>query len=172
MEKATFAGGCFWCMEPPFVNQKGVHKVLPGYMGGDTDNPTYEDICTGTTGHAEVVQVEFDPKVVSYEQLLEIFWRNIDPTTIDKQFADEGSQYRTEIFYHSQEQKELAEKSKQDLIDSKKFGMVVTNISEASTFYVAEEYHQAYYLKQPTHYKMYRMGSGREDYLNKTWNKK
>lgn len=173
LEKATFGGGCFWCMEPPFDAQEGVFSTTAGYMGGHLKNPTYEEVCTGNTGHAEVIQVLFDPKKVSYEKLLDIFWRNIDPTTKNRQFADRGSQYRTVIFYHSPEQKKRAEKSKQELSESGKFDSpIVTEIVEASDFYPAEDYHQEYYRKNTMHYKMYRRGSGRESYLEETWGKK
>jgi methionine-S-sulfoxide reductase len=169
-EKATFAGGCFWCMTPPFRQLKGVHSVKAGYTGGHMVNPTYEDVCTGTTGHAESVEIVFDPKQISYDELLEVFWRNIDPTQENAQFADHGTQYRTAIFYHSPEQKRLAELSKDKLQKSGKFNKpIMTEITPAATFYVAEDYHQDYSLKNPTHYKMYRMGSGRADYLKKTW---
>jgi len=169
-EKATFAGGCFWCMTPPFRQLKGVQSVKAGYTGGHMVNPTYEDVCTGTTGHAESVQIVYDPKQITYDELLEVFWRNIDPTQQDGQFADHGSQYRTAIFYHTPEQKRLAELSKEKLQKSGKFKTpIVTEITPASTFYVAEDYHQDYSLKNPMHYKMYRMGSGRADYIKKTW---
>jgi methionine-S-sulfoxide reductase len=168
-QKATFAGGCFWCMEPPFKHLKGVISVMPGYTGGHVANPTYEEVSTGTTGHAESVEVTYDPSVISYQQLLDVFWRNIDPTTPDQQFADHGPQYRTAIFYHDAEQKRLAETSKQGLIKSGQFKEVVTEITAASPFYPAEDYHREYYKKNPARYKMYRMGSGRDGYLQKTW---
>ncbi|HEX9780444.1 MAG TPA: peptide-methionine (S)-S-oxide reductase MsrA [bacterium] len=168
--RATFAGGCFWCMEPAFSQLAGVRAVVVGYMGGTTPDPTYEDVCTGSTGHAEVAQVAYDPSRISYERLLEVFWRNIDPTTPGRQFADEGSQYRTAIFYHDDEQRRLAEASKAALETSGKFAdPVVTEIASASAFYPAEDYHQAYYRKHPTRYAFYKMGSGREDYLKRTW---
>jgi len=169
-ETATFAGGCFWCMTPPFRNTKGVEHVTAGYTGGHVPNPTYEEVCTGTTGHVEAVQVVYDPQQVTYEQLLEVFWRNVDPTQQDGQFADHGSQYRTVIFYHNDEQKRLAEASKQQLAKSGKFkDPIVTAIEPASTFYAAEAYHQSYDLKNPTHYKLYKMGSGRAGFIQKTW---
>lgn len=169
-EFATFAGGCFWCMEPPFEGKTGVTEVVAGYAGGTKPNPTYEDVCTGTTGHAEVVRVTFDPAVISYQKLLDIFWQNIDPTTENAQFADHGSQYRTAIFYHSDEQKRLAEKSKQALAQSGKFkDPLVTEIVPAGVFYRAEEYHQDYFKKQPFRYKGYSEGSGRAGFLKKTW---
>jgi peptide methionine sulfoxide reductase msrA/msrB len=170
LEKATFAGGCFWCMEPPFEQLKGVASVTAGYTGGTKANPTYEEVCTGTTGHAEAVQVEFDPKVISYEELLEVFWRNIDPTQVEGQFADHGSQYRTAIFYHSDEQRKKAEASKAQLEKTKKFPEpIVTEITAAGPFYRAEDYHQGYARKNAFRYGMYRQGSGRSGYLKKTW---
>ncbi len=159
---ATFAGGCFWCMEPPFEGQKGVLDVTAGYIGGTVANPTYEQVSSGQTGHAEAVQITFDPSQVSYQDLLEIFWRNIDPTTEDAQFADQGTQYRTAIFYHSDEQKKLAQASKDKLAASGKFkSPLVTEIVPATGFYRAEEYHQDYFKKQPFRYKNYSVGSGR-----------
>ena len=170
LEKATFGGGCFWCMEPPFEKLDGVKSVISGYTGGAVDNPTYKAISTGTTGHAEVVQVTFDSSKVSYEKLLSVFWRNIDPTTLNAQFADRGTQYRTAVFYHSAEQKELAEKSKKELGESGKFSdPIVTEISEAKKFYPAEDYHQDYYKKNPIRYKAYSFGSGRQGFLKKIW---
>lgn len=167
---ATFAGGCFWCMEPPFEGKKGVVEVVAGYIGGTVPNPTYEQVCTGETGHAEAVQVTFDPAQVTYQELLEIFWRNIDPTTEDAQFADQGTQYRTGIFYHSEEQKKWAQASKDKLAASGKFkSPLVTEIVPATVFYRAEEYHQDYFKKQPFRYKNYSVGSGRAGFLKKTW---
>ena len=167
---ATFAGGCFWCMEPPFEGQKGVLDVTAGYIGGTVANPTYEQVSSGQTGHAEAVQITFDPSQVSYQDLLEIFWRNIDPTTEDAQFADQGTQYRTAIFYHSDEQKKLAQSSKDKLAASGKFkSPLVTEIVPATVFYRAEEYHQDYFKKQPFRYKNYSVGSGRAGFLKKTW---
>ena len=167
---ATFAGGCFWCMEPPYDKLQGVLSTTSGYMGGKTKNPTYESISTGTTGHAEIVQVEYDPAKVSYEKLLEVFWRNIDPTQADGQFCDHGSQYRTAIFYHNDEQKRLAEASKAALDKNKPFkGEIVTQIVAASTFTRAEEYHQDFYKKNPVRYKVYRSGCGRDARLQALW---
>lgn len=169
-EKAYFAGGCFWCMEPPFEALEGVIEATSGYMGGSVKNPTYEEVTTGTTGHAEVVEILFDPKVVSYEELLEVFWRNIDPTALNYQFADVGSQYRTEIFTINPKQKQLAEESKNKLEKSGKFNKpIVTAISEAPIFYIAEEYHQDFYKKQAMRYEMYAQASGRKGYIKKTW---
>ena len=171
-EKATFAGGCFWCMESPFDNLSGVQDVISGYSGGQVKNPTYEQVSSGMTGHAEAVQITFDPKTVSYKELLDVFWQQIDPTTEDQQFADHGSQYRTAIFYHNDEQKRLAEESKANLNASGIFDApIVTEISAAGEFWPAEEYHQNFCVRQPNHYKMYREGSGRDRYLDKVWGK-
>jgi peptide-methionine (S)-S-oxide reductase len=167
---ATFAGGCFWCMEPPYDKLPGVISTTSGYMGGKTKNPTYESISTGTTGHAEVVQVEYDPTKVTYDRLLEVFWRNIDPTQVDGQFCDHGSQYRTAIFYHNDEQKRLAEASKIALEKNKPFkGNIVTQIVAAAPFTRAEEYHQDFYKKSPARYKLYRTGCGRDARLQALW---
>jgi methionine-S-sulfoxide reductase len=167
---ATLAGGCFWCMEPPFVNLPGVISVMPGYAGGHQKHPTYEEVSAGTTGHAEAVQIVYDPSKIRYEELLEVFWRNIDPTQDDGQFADHGSQYRTAIFYHDEEQRRLAEESKQKLAASGKFRKpIVTEIVPAGEFYAAEDYHRAYYKKNPLRYQMYKAGSGREGYIKRTW---
>ena len=169
-EKAYFAGGCFWCMEPPFEALEGVIEATSGYMGGTVENPTYEEVCTGETGHAEVVEVLFDPSVISYEELLEVFWRNIDPTALNYQFADVGSQYRTEIFTVNEEQNSLAQESKRALANSGKFTKeIVTAISPAPEFYIAEEYHQDFYKKQSMRYQMYAKASGRKGYLEETW---
>ncbi len=170
LEKATFAGGCFWCMESPFEGLKGVKSVTSGYTGGQVKKPTYEQVCTGRTGHAEAVQVVYDPKEIAYQELLDAFWHNIDPTTKDRQFADEGTQYRTAIFYYSDEQKRLAEESKKKLGGLNIFGApIVTQIAKATEFYPAEEYHQGYCRKKPKQYQMYRAGSGRDQYLNSVW---
>ena len=169
-DKAYFAGGCFWCMEPPFEDLDGVIEATSGYMGGTVENPTYEEVTTGTTGHAEVVEILYDPKIISYEELLEVFWRNIDPTALNYQFADVGTQYRTEIFTVGETQKKLAEKSKEDLKNSGKFDRpIVTAISNAPKFYIAEEYHQDFYKKQAMRYEMYAKASGRKGYIEKTW---
>ena len=145
-EKAYFAGGCFWCMEPPFEDLDGVIEATSGYMGGSVENPTYEEVTTGTTGHAEVVEILYDPEIVSYEELLEVFWRNIDPTALNYQFADVGTQYRTEIFTVGENQRKLAENSKVELENSGKFNKpIVTAITNAPKFYIAEEYHQDFY---------------------------
>lgn len=168
--KATFAGGCFWCMEEAFDPIPGVISTVSGYMGGKTSNPTYEQVSTGRTGHAEVVQVEYDPGRVSYEKLLETFWRNIDPTQRDGQFCDHGSQYRSAIFHHGDEQKRFAERSRAALANSKPFkGQVVTEIVPAGQFYPAEDYHQDYYRKNPVRYKFYKTGCGRAARLKELW---
>lgn len=169
-EKAYFAGGCFWCMEPPFEALEGVIEATSGYMGGTVENPTYEEVTTGETGHAEVVEILFDPEIISYEELLEVFWRNIDPTALNYQFADVGSQYRTEIFTVGDEQNELAEQSKIELENSGKFDKpIVTAISVAPEFYIAEDYHQDFYKKQSMRYQMYAKASGRKGFLEDTW---
>jgi methionine-S-sulfoxide reductase len=173
LEKATFAGGCFWCMEPPFDKIKGVISTTSGYTGGDKENPTYEEVTSGATGHAESVEILYDPEQVTYEELLDVFWRNIDPTARDRQFVDVGSQYRTAIFYHSEEQKRRAEESKKKLEQSGKFKKpIVTEIAPAGKFYAAEEYHQDYYQKNPVRYKFYRYNSGRDQFLDKVWGNK
>lgn len=170
--KATFGGGCFWCVEEAFDGTPGVISTVSGYMGGKTKNPTYESVSGGRTGHAEVVQVEYDPKKISYEKLLDIFWPNIDPTQRDAQFCDHGSQYRSEIFYHDAEQKRLAEASKVALMKNKPFkGEIVTMISAAGEFTRAEEYHQDYYMKNPVRYKFYKTGCGRAARLKELWGK-
>ncbi len=169
-EKATFAGGCFWCMEPPFEKLDGVTEVISGYTGGKKVNPTYEEVSYGGTGHLESVQIIYDPSKITYSELLDVFWKQIDPTDPNGQFVDRGSQYRSAIFYHNDEQKGFAEKSKEELDKSGKFRKpVVTEIILASTFYKAEEYHQDYYKKNPIRYKFYRYNSGRDQYLKKIW---
>jgi peptide-methionine (S)-S-oxide reductase len=170
--KATFAGGCFWCMEPPFDQLPGVISTTSGYTGGQKKNPTYHEVSAGGTGHAEVVQVVYDPKQVSYKKLLDVFWHNIDPTQKDGQFCDHGSQYRTAIFYHDEEQKQLAEAAKAKLQQHKPFqGEIVTEIVPAEEFYAAEEYHQDYATKNPIRYKFYRTGCGRDQRLKQLWGK-
>lgn len=172
LEKATFAGGCFWCMQPPYDKVKGVISTTVGYTGGAKENPTYEEVSSGKTGHAEAVEIVYDASKTSYSELLDVFWKNIDPMTLNQQFADRGTQYRTAIFYHNEEQKKLAIASKEKLEKSGKFkGPVVTEIVPASLFYPAEEYHQEYYKKCPVPYQLYKVGSGREGYLKKTWGK-
>jgi peptide-methionine (S)-S-oxide reductase len=170
LAKATFAGGCFWCMEPPFEALDGVVSVTAGYTGGTKANPTYEEVSAGGTGHAESVEIVYDPAKVSYEKLLDVFWHNVDPTTPDRQFCDHGRQYRTAIFYHDETQKRLAEESKQSLERSKKLpGSIVTEIVPAGTFYPAEEYHQDYAKKNPIRYRYYRYGCGRDARLRELW---
>ena len=167
---ATFAGGCFWCMEPPYDKLPGVSATISGYMGGRTANPTYEQVSSGTTGHAEVVQVVYDPRKVSYEKLLEVFWVNIDPTVKDRQFCDAGSQYRSAIFYHDEAQRRAAEASLAALQKSRPFKEpIVTPIVMASTFTPAEDYHQDYYRKNPVRYNLYRTGCGRDARLKQLW---
>ncbi|GIR94596.1 MAG: peptide methionine sulfoxide reductase MsrA [Gammaproteobacteria bacterium] len=171
-EKAYFAGGCFWCMEPPFEVLDGVLEATSGYMGGEIENPTYEQVSMGNTGHAEVVEIEYDPNIITYSELLEVFWRNIDPTALNYQFADVGSQYRTEIFTVGPEQMEEALNSKEELEKSNKFDKpIVTAITEAPVFYIAEEYHQDFYKKQSARYKIYAEASGRKGFLEETWEK-
>jgi peptide methionine sulfoxide reductase msrA/msrB len=169
-EKATFAGGCFWCMEPPFENLDGVIDVVPGYSGGQTKNPTYEQVSSGSTGHLEAVQITYDPAKVSYERLVEVFWTQIDPTDGGGQFVDRGSQYRTAIFYHDDEQKRIAIDSKAGLEKSGRYSRpIITEIREYTAFYEAEDYHKDFYLKSPAHYKRYKSASGREQYLQEIW---
>jgi len=168
--RALFAGGCFWCMEPPFEKLDGVSAVISGYTGGQVPNPSYEQVSSGTTGHLEAVEVHFDPAKISYPQLLEVFWRNIDPTDPGGQFVDRGSQYRSAIFFVDLEQQRQAEASKAALAKSGRFAApLVTAIVPAGVFYPAEEYHQDYYKKNPLRYKFYRSGSGRDRFLEKTW---
>jgi peptide-methionine (S)-S-oxide reductase len=169
-EKATFAGGCFWCTEEAFEKVPGVTGVVSGYMGGTVKNPSYEQVSGGRTGHTEVVQVSFDPAKVSYDKLLDTFWLNHDPTVKDRQFCDAGSQYRPEIFYHSEEQKRLAEASKTKWEKAKPFRQpIVTPITAAGDFWPAEEYHQDYYKKNPVQYRFYVTGCGRYTRLDQLW---
>ncbi len=170
-KNATFAGGCFWCMEPQFANIPGVSKVISGYTGGHVKNPTYEQVSSGGTGHVEAIQVSYDPAQVSYKQLLDIFWDNIDPLDANGQFCDKGSQYLAGIFTHDEEQKQLAEKSKEAV--SQKFGKpIATVIKPAEIFYPAEDYHQEFYIKSRDHYKRYRNGCGRDARLEQLRNYK
>ncbi len=170
MEKAIFAGGCFWCIESAFDETPGVITAISGYIGGKTENPTYEEVCSGTTGHYEAVEVTYDPTKVSYGELLNIFWRQIDPTDAKGQFADRGTQYHTAIIYTNDEQKIIAEESKKLLQDSKIFSKpIMTQIIKAPKFYPAEDYHQDYYKKESTHYKLYKIGSGREAFIENNW---
>ena len=168
--KAIFAGGCFWCMEPPFDALPGVISTTSGYTGGQKKSPGYEQVSAGGTGHAEAVEIIYDPKQVSYEKLLEVFWHNIDPTAKNRQFCDAGSQYRSAIFYLDEEQKRLAEAARSALAKSKPFkGDIVTEIVPAGEFWPAEEYHQDYYKKNPVRYKFYRHGCGRDARLQELW---
>jgi len=170
LEKATFAGGCFWCMEPPFEVLDGVDEVIAGYTGGDTENPSYEEVSSGKTGHYETVQITYDPEITSYEELLDVYWKQIDPTDVGGQFVDRGTQYRTAIFYHNQRQKDLARESKLRLEKSRKYDKpIVTEILPYTEFYAAEDYHQDYYQKNATRYEYYKQNSGREDYLKEKW---
>ncbi|MBD1378752.1 peptide-methionine (S)-S-oxide reductase MsrA [Metabacillus arenae] len=167
---ATFAGGCFWCMVQPFDELPGINRVTSGYMGGHIENPTYDEVKTGTSGHYEVVQIEFDPILFPYQKLLELFWPQIDPTDDGGQFHDRGDQYRTAIFYHSEEQKALAEQSLLEVEKSGKFTKpIVTNILNAAAFYSAEDYHQDFYKKEPNEYKGDRKKSGRDDFIKAHW---
>ncbi len=167
---ATFAGGCFWCMAGPFQELDGVLEVKSGYTGGHTENPTYEDVCSGASDHYEAVQITYDPSKADYSLLLDTFWRQIDPTDPGGQFYDRGQQYRTVIFYHDEEQKELAFASKNELGNSGRFGKpIVTEILPACRFYPAEEYHQDYHRKNPEHYKGYQIGSGRQAFVCRIW---
>ena len=171
--KATFAGGCFWCMVHPFEKLEGVLEVRAGYAGGHTENPTYGDVISGKTGHVEAVQVSFDPSKTAYSEILDLFWRQIDPTDSGGQFVDRGSQYRTAIFYHSEDQKLEALRSRDDLDRSGIYDKpIVTEIREFSGFHEAEEYHQDYHRKNAMGYRQYRMASGRDPYLMRIWNGK
>jgi peptide-methionine (S)-S-oxide reductase len=170
LARATFAGGCFWCMEPPFDALDGVVATTSGYMGGRVKDPSYEQVSSGGTGHAEVVQVRYDPAKVTYEKLLEVFWHNVDPTVRDRQFCDVGEQYRTAIFVHDDAQRRLAEESKKRIEAAGTLpGPVVTPIVTAGPFYPAEEYHQDFYKKNPLRYGTYRAGCGRDARLKKLW---
>ena len=170
LETATFAGGCFWCMEAGFEEVDGVVEAVSGYTGGTTENPTYEEVSTGKTGHYEAVRVYYDPEKMSYSELLGVFWRNVNPTDPGGQFADRGPQYKTAIFYHSEEQRRLAEESKKMLDESGRFtDPVATEILPVGFFYRAEEYHQDYYRKQASRYRIYEKLSGREGFIEENW---
>lgn len=170
---ATFAGGCFWCMVSPFEEMPGIIKVVSGYTGGHKENPTYQEVCSETTGHYEAVQITYESTLFPYEKLLQLYWSQIDPTDPGGQFHDRGSSYRTAIFYHNEEQEEKAQLSKDELEKSGRFAKpIVTQILPASVFYAAEEYHQGYHKKNPLHYKGYRKGSGREDFIEDNWQQK
>ena len=167
---ATFAGGCFWCSESDFVKYEGVQRVVSGYTGGHMKHPTYDDVCSGRSGHLEAVQIHFDPEIITYEHLLDIYWRHIDPTDPGGQFVDRGDQYRTAIFYHNAEQQNAALASKEVLKQSGRFDRdIVTQILPAAKFHPAEPYHQNYYKCHPVRYKFYRNNSGRDQALNKLW---
>lgn len=167
---ATFAGGCFWCMVKPFHEWPGVKRVTSGYTGGHTVNPTYEEVCSGTTGHVEAVEIEFDPTVISYETILSLFWQQIDPTDAGGQFCDRGSSYQTAVFYHNESQRQAAEASKAALAASGRFDKpIVTPVLPAAPFYAAEDYHQNFYQKNPDHYHRYRHGSGRDEFITQNW---
>ena len=167
MMLATFAGGCFWCLQPQFDAIPGVSKTTVGYTGGQMANPTYEQVCSGKTGHLEAIEIEYDPKKVSYKALVDTFWKLIDPTVENRQFADVGTQYQTAIFYHSETQHDVALASKQALQRSKKFGdkPIMVKILPSQPFYPAETYHQCYYKKNPVHYELYKEGSGRAEFI-------
>lgn len=170
MEQATFAGGCFWCMEPPFESQPGVVSVISGYTGGEEENPTYDEVSNKETSHQEAVQITYDPEQISYEDLLQIFWRQIDPTDDEGQFVDKGEPYLSAVFYHDEAQRQAAEASLMEMEDSGRFdGDIVTSIEELDTFYEAEAYHQDYYKKNPGRYEYYRNNSGRDAYLDEVW---
>lgn len=172
IEKAAFAGGCFWCMVKPFVEWDGIHKVTSGYMGGHVINPTYEDVKQGNSGHLEVVEIEFDSTIFSYEKLLDIYWMQIDPTDAFGQFHDRGTSYTTAIFTYNEKQKRIAEASKEKLSTSGRFDKpIVTIIRDAQNFYPAENYHQDYYKKEPIHYQEDRANSGRDEFIAKHWKK-
>ena len=165
---ATFAGGCFWCMEPPFEKLDGVKSVVSGYTGGKETDPTYEQVSAGRTGHTESVEIKYDPEKVKYETLLDVFWRNVDPFARDRQFCDTGKQYRTAIFTHGDEQRKMAEESLAEL--QKRFDQkIVTEIEPATQFWLAEKYHQDYHRKNPVRYKFYRTGCGRDKRLHEIW---
>lgn len=170
LEVATLAGGCFWCMQPPFDDLEGVDSTVVGYTGGDRPEPTYNEVAGGHTDHTEAVEVRYDPDEISYEQILDVFWRSHDPTDLNGQFADRGSQYRPAIFYHDDQQRQIAEDSKQQLDEEGPFDEPVrTSIEPAETFWVAEEYHQDYYKKNPAHYQNYYEASGRAGFLDEMW---
>ncbi len=173
LAKATFAGGCFWCMEEVFEEVEGVVSVVSGYTGGRKADPSYPEVSAGWTGHAEAIEIQFDPTKVSYGRLLEVFWRNVDPTTPDRQFCDRGNQYRTAVFYHDEDQRRLVLESKLKVERTKRFQEpIVTEIAAASTFYVAEEYHQDFYKKNPIRYKFYKFNCGRTQRLEELWGTK
>ncbi len=170
---ATFAGGCFWCIEADFEKVGGVLTVTSGYTGGEVANPTYKQVSAGGTGHTEAIRVVYDPSVVTYDELLEVFWHNIDPTVVDRQFCDRGNQYRSGVFYHDDGQREAAERSRAELEQTKPFsGPIVTEITAATAFYPAEAYHQDYAKKNPLRYSYYRKSCGRDRRLEQLWGEK
>ncbi|MBJ6725883.1 peptide-methionine (S)-S-oxide reductase MsrA [Geomesophilobacter sediminis] len=170
LETAIFAGGCFWCMEPVFDKLDGVASVMPGYTGGHVKDPTYEEVCEGDTGHVEAVRIEFDPSKVTYRQLIDIFWRNIDPTVINRQFCDYGTQYQTAVFYTNEEQKRVAEESRKELEEGRVVPKPIrTEIRPASEFYVAEDYHRQFYIKNQLRYENYHRACGRDGQLKALW---
>lgn len=170
LEKAVFAGGCFWCMVKPFDTLPGIQSVVSGYTGGHVENPTYRQVTSGKTGHTEAVEITFDPEQMPYEELVEIYWRQTDPTDAGGQFADRGDSYRPVIFYNSEEQKRIAQASKKRLEESGRFNApIVTEIEEAQPFYPAEGYHQDFYKKESAHYKRYNVGSGRAGFISRHW---
>lgn len=172
-ELATFAGGCFWCMVEPFDERPGIISVVSGYTGGHTSHPTYEEVATNTTGHQEAVQITFDPDIISYNEIVETFWQQIDPTDPGGQFHDRGDSYKTAIFYHNDHQKEVAKQSKEALEKSDRFqDPIATQIIQASEFYPAEEEHQDFYKKNKAHYERYSVGSGRKDFIEQHWSQK
>ncbi|BDH61564.1 peptide methionine sulfoxide reductase MsrA [Lysinibacillus sp. PLM2] len=172
-ELATFAGGCFWCMVKPFDQMDGIDEVISGYTGGHVENPTYEQVCSETTGHLEAVQITFDSTIFPYEKLVELYWTLIDPTDPGGQFYDRGESYTTAIFYHNEEQQQIAEQSKKRLEESGKFNKpIAVKILPAKPFYPAEEYHQHYYKKNPLHYERYQIGSGRAAFIQQHWGNK
>lgn len=172
-KKATFAGGCFWCMQPPYDKLNGVVNTTVGYTGGKEKNPTYKEVSYGRTSHTEAIEITYDPLVISYNELLDIFWMNIDPTDNKGQFVDRGSQYRPAVFYHDDEQRTTAEKSKLRLERSSRFDKpLIVEITKASEFWKAEDYHQKYYIKSPSNYYSYRRGSGRDQFIKKYWGEK
>lgn len=169
-DTAIFAGGCFWCMVKPFDSLPGIEKVVSGFTGGHVPNPSYQEVTTGTTGHTEAVEITFDPALISYDELVSIYWQQTDPTDAFGQFTDRGDSYRPVIFYNSEEQKDIAERSKANLQASGRFeGPIVTSIEPAEPFYPAEEYHQDFYKKNAAHYNAYSEGSGRAGFIRKTW---
>ncbi len=170
LKRAVFAGGCFWCMQPAFDRVPGVISTTVGYTGGDKPSPSYEEVSSGQTGHVEAIEVFYDPVKVSYHKLLDVFWKSIDPTDPGGQFADQGSQYKTAVFFMDEDEKRAAQAFKDELAASGKFkGPLMTQILPVKPFYSAEEYHQHYYLKNVLHYKIYKKGSGREHFINQTW---